>query len=96
MKGIYLTEEGKKAIEDRVAELEEDLKEEANPFIYTDVSAELNTYKRILCYATILPTQRTWESLEEDLFKDVHPDTDRTQMMYAVYPNGVIITDKKP
>ena len=96
MKGIYLTEEAKKAIEDKIAELEEDLKEESNPLICIDVSAELNTYKRILCYATILPTQRTWESLEEDLFEDVHSDTDRAQMMYIVYPNGVIITDKKP
>ena len=67
MKGIYLTEEGKKAIEDKIAELEEDLKEESNPLICIDVSAELNTYKRILCYATILPVEDSWSDKQETL-----------------------------
>lgn len=85
MKGIYLTEEGKKDIEDKIAELEEDLKEESNPFIYTDVSAELNTYKRILCYATIVPIEESWNNCDKNnlLFKQVQ------------YPNGVIIKSKK-
>jgi hypothetical protein len=83
MKGIYLTEEGKKAIEDRVAELEEHLKEEANPFIYTDVSAELNTYKRILCYATVLPIEKSWGRIIFNGEDEVKAENS--------YPNGVII-----
>jgi hypothetical protein len=86
MKGFYLTEEGKKAIEDKIAELEEDLKEESNPFIRIDVSAELNTYKRILCYATTLPVEENWNH-----FYHIVDGTDTR----AYYPNGVIIQSKQ-
>ena len=99
MKGIYLTEEAKKAIEDKIAELEakrDDAAEDNDVLYVNSCIVQIFAYYEIVSSATILPTQRTWESLEEDLFKDVHPDTDRTQMMYVVYPNGVIITDKKP
>jgi len=90
MKGIYLTEEGKKVIEDKIAELEEDLKEEGNPFIYTDVSAELNTYKRILFYATILPVEESWEDVE------LYPPDNESQMEKTLrLKNGVIIQSKQ-
>jgi hypothetical protein len=96
MKGIYLSQEGKKAIEDRIAELEDYTFATQDLYLEGSIKGHLYCLKEILSSATILPTQRTWESLEEDLFEDVHPDTDRAQMMYIVYPNGVIITDKKP
>jgi hypothetical protein len=85
MKGIYLSQEGKKAIEDRIVELEKDLKEEVNPFIRIDVSAELNTYKRILSSATILPVEESWNNCDKNnlLFRQVQ------------YPNGVIIQSKQ-
>jgi hypothetical protein len=90
MKGVYLTEEGKKAIEDRIVELEKDLKEEVNPFICIDVSAELNTYKRILSSATILPVEESWEN--------ALTNTEVTDCIYSSKmncPNGVIIKSKE-
>jgi hypothetical protein len=87
MKGIYLTEEGKKAIEDEIAELEEDLKEASNPLICIDISAELNTYKRILCYATILPVEKNWDGVFDKTFSQAYIEKD--------YPDGVIIIKSK-
>jgi hypothetical protein len=85
MKGIYLTKQGKQEIEAKIAELEEDLKEESNPFIRIDVSAELNTYKRILFYATILPVEESWEGVSRDM----------SPIDEVFYPNGVIIIQPK-
>jgi hypothetical protein len=92
MKGIYLTEEGKKAIEDRIVELEKDLKEEVNPLICIDVSAELNTYKRILCYATILSVEESWKHIGHDSGVFWGDDAD---ILLSMYPNGVIIQSKQ-
>jgi hypothetical protein len=92
MKGIYFTEDGKKAIEDRIVELEKDLKEESNPLICIDVSAELNTYKRILCYATILPVEESWKHIGHD--SGVFWGTD-ADILLSMYPNGVIIQPKQ-
>ena len=90
MKGLYLTEEGKKAIEDEIAELEEDLKEASNRLICIDISAELNTYKRILCYATILPVEEDWDDCMRLALK-----REENNGMEILYPNGVIIIQPK-
>jgi hypothetical protein len=92
MKGIFITEEGKKEIEDKIAELEEDLKEEVNSFIYTDVSAELNTYKRILFYATILPVEESWEKLS---LKSVGSTHAVPSAIVEKFEQGIIIQPKQ-
>jgi len=59
MKGIYLTEEGKKEIEDRIVELEATIKYE-NKYFPTDIkivaadSREISLLKEILSSAKIL------------------------------------------
>ena len=83
MKGIYLTEEGKKSIEDEIAELESELVKEMNPYIYAETNAELDVYKKIISYATILPVEESWEHIDEN-----------THTIPKIYPNGVIIQPK--
>jgi hypothetical protein len=79
MKGIYLTEEGKKEIEYRVAELEAKLKIEKK-YIYPDTKwvdkadQEIDLLKEILNSSPILPTRISKS-------KD--------------YPNGVITIPKQ-
>jgi len=87
MKGIYLTEEGKKTIEDKIAELESELVKETNPFIYTQTSAELNIYKRIISYATILPVEESWLKVAKK--------HGVSSILSEFYPNGVIIQPKQ-
>ncbi len=56
MKGIYLTEEGKKAIEDKIAELT-DYKNKTHD-IYA--VGQIYILKQILSSATILPVEDGW------------------------------------
>ncbi len=67
MKGIYLTEEGKKAIEDKIAELEKPLnKQPAN--IDTIHYKLIDAYKEILSSATILPVEKNWDGVFNKTF----------------------------
>jgi anion-transporting ArsA/GET3 family ATPase len=68
MKGIYLSEEGKKAIEDKIDELEvarrEHEKVEINMFDYiwaAKTSQAIDMLKEILSSATILPVEDNWD-----------------------------------
>jgi hypothetical protein len=82
MKGIYLTEEGKLELEDKISEIEKVNKlagELAN-------TALVNAYKEILSSATILPVEESWATID---FK--YP-TYFSQM--TTFPNGVIIQPK--
>jgi hypothetical protein len=92
MKGIYLTEEGKKEIEAKITELEKvDMfyqknASKINPN-YTSNSKELEVYKEILQSATILPVEESWEDVEfslENWLNDLNEN----------YPQGVIIQPK--
>jgi hypothetical protein len=65
MKGIYLTEEGKKAIEDKIAELEELSKIETFHAGLL-VETEIQTYKEILSSATILSADKLEDGLNID------------------------------
>lgn len=92
MKRIYLTEEGKKAIEDKIAEMEKaDLfyKKNASAFNpnYAYNSAELKIYKEILESAIILPVEKSWENVI-----DIH---DPEGICNKYYPNGVIVQPKQ-
>ena len=84
MKGIYLTEEGKKAIEDKIAELEETYREYAS---WEEKYGELQTLKEILESAIILPVEKSWENVI-----DIH---DPEGACNKYYPNGVIIQPKQ-
>jgi hypothetical protein len=83
MKGIYLTEQGKQEIESKIAELEEDIREEMNPFIHTATSEQLNVYNKILSSATILPVEKSWGNMPIGLNESE-----------LSYPQGVIIQPK--
>lgn len=83
MKGIYLSEEGKKEIEAKIVELEkynfEDEKLNGN--------LEGNVYclKEILSSAMILPVVESWESVSDYI----------TSIEQSYFPNGVIIIQSK-
>lgn len=80
MEGIFLTEKGKKAIEDKIAELEETYREYAS---WEEKYGELQTLKEILESAIILPVEESWENVI-----DIH---DPEGICKKYYPNGVII-----
>ena len=81
MKGIYLTEEGKKAIEDYLEGLNTYLNPET--LLYND--GKIDLLKEILSSATILPVEESWEGVS----KDISPIDE------VYYPNGVIIQPKQ-
>ena len=96
MKGIYLTEEGKKEIEAKIVELEfktemipdvDNHTKSRNPMnLHNLYCGELTIYKEILSSATILPVEDDWN--------DVLGNTERDDCVYSCksnYQNGVII-----
>jgi hypothetical protein len=86
MKGVYLTEEGKKVIEDKIDELEKPLnKQPAN--IDTIHYKLIDAYKEILSSATILPVEKNWDGVFDKTFSQAYIEKD--------YPNGVIIQPKQ-
>jgi hypothetical protein len=88
MKGIYLTEEGKKAIEDKIAELEvkRDKAAEDNDEIYANSCiGQIFAYYEILSSATILPVEESWEGVSRDM----------SPIDEVFYPNGVVIIQPK-
>ena len=86
MKGIYLTEEGKKVIEDKIAELT-DYKDKTHD-IYA--VGQIYILKQILSSATILPVEKNWEDVE------LYPPDNESQMEKTLrLKNGVIIQSKQ-
>lgn len=70
MKGIYLSEEGKKAIEDKIAELENYTCATQNMWIEGQNSGMLKILEEILSSATIFPVEESfWEDIERSIFK---------------------------
>jgi len=89
MKGIYLTEEGKKEIEDKISELENYTYATQNIWIEGQNSGMLKVLEEILSSATILPVEENWD--------DTLTNTEVTDCIYSSkmnYPNGVIIKNK--
>jgi hypothetical protein len=86
MKGIYLTEEGKKEIEAKIAELEK--------YDYGDarlngaLEGDLYRLKEILSSATILAAEESWE---ESTYPAVLPFYLKQQLENN-YPNGLVIS----
>jgi hypothetical protein len=60
MKGIYLTEEGKKEIEDKIAELEKEGDVWSPCF-----GIAMDVYQEILSSATILPVEESFEQFKK-------------------------------
>ena len=90
MKGIYLTEEAKKAIEDKIVELENYTYATQNIWIEGQNSGMLKILEEILSSATILPVEESWEN--------ALTNTEVTDCIYSSkmnYPNGVIIKSKE-
>lgn len=80
MKGIYLTEEGKREIEAKISELQSELSNDSNPFTSTDTNSRLSLYKEILSESIVLPVEESWDMA-----------VDRETILNISYPNGVII-----
>jgi hypothetical protein len=102
MKGVYLSEDGKKAIEDRVAEIEKSKMilqravstdpsfGEIQRTAYTKYCTEVDTYKEIISSARILPVVESWD----DTIPDGTPWEDSLYTLSKEYPKGVIIQPK--
>jgi len=110
MKGIYLTEEGKKEIEDKIAEFEQDSQFWLNRSIKNIGNPEYNSFsdsickaqadqaayllREILSLATILPVEENWKSI-------IKGDDDYVNYIENIicfpteYPNGIIIENKQ-
>ena len=71
MKGIYLSEEGKKAIEAKIDELETVMESNREiSSIFYSLSGKNLMLKEILSSATIFPVEESfWEDIERSIFK---------------------------
>ena len=86
MKGIYLTEEGKKEIEAKIDELEYIFQQTGERFDSRD-SGTYHLLKEILSSATILPVEDSYEVDNVTIIEK--------RWMFKNYPNGVIIQPKQ-
>jgi hypothetical protein len=92
MNGIYLTQEGKQAIEAKIAELETcqhtlddiDNCSDEDCFYIGETSGEILTLKEILSSATILPVEESWGNMPIGVNESE-----------LSYPQGVIIQPKQ-
>jgi hypothetical protein len=83
MKGIYLTEEGKKAIEDKIDELKN---QEEFGHAYYILYGTIETLDEILSSATIIPVEEDWGKI---IFNEEYQIGAKKN-----YQNGVIIQPK--
>lgn len=90
MKGIYLTQEGKQEIEDKIIYLQElEENEFIDEFFINECLSQIRVYKEILASATILLVEKSWD--------DCLSNTERDDCVHSNkinYPNGVIIQPK--
>jgi hypothetical protein len=82
MIGIYLTTDGKEAIEYRIDELEKVKDNCEKAYEWNQAVIEQNVYKEILYSATILPVEESWEH--------------GSKFTNVKYKQGVIIQPLKP
>lgn len=80
MKGIYLTEEGKKEIEAEINQIESIYKTESS-----FLQGRIVSLRDILASATILPVEESWENIKDMLDINTFPIS---------YKKGVIIESK--
>jgi hypothetical protein len=103
VKGIYITEEAKKELEAKVAELEKSKMilqravstdpnfGEMQRTAHTKYCTEVDTYKEILSSAVILPVEESWADFNYWTTGKDCPKDKKTH-----FPNGVIIEKKMP
>ena len=65
MKGIYITEEGKKELEAKIAELENYTYATQNLYVEGGVNGHLSCLKEILLSAIILPVEESWKTMAD-------------------------------
>jgi hypothetical protein len=87
MKGIYLTEEGKKEIEAEIVQLEQEQKEEKSEVLLCLGKGMIGAYKDILSSASILPVEDSWGKIIFNGEDEIDAETN--------YPQGVIIKPKQ-
>jgi hypothetical protein len=87
---IYLTTDGKEAIEYRIDELEKVKDSCEKAYEWNQAVIEQNVYKEILYSATILPVYSNWEDVE--LYP---PDNESQNVKTLKLKNGVIIQPKQ-
>lgn len=88
MKGIYLTEEAKKEIEAKIAELEvkrDEAAEDGNEAYANNCIGQIFAYYEILSLAVVLPIENSWEDVNY-LYDGVRKE---------LFPNGLIIQPKQ-
>jgi hypothetical protein len=74
MKGIYLTTEGKKEIEAKIAELEKEIdKNREFASVFFGLSGRIIMLKEILSSATILPVEDNWNDAIESFLSVCFP-----------------------
>jgi hypothetical protein len=88
MKGVYLSEEGKKSIENKIAELENYTYATQNIWIEGQNSGMLKILEEIVSSATLLHVEESWDTVE---FSYDSPLED----LQEKYPNGVVIKSKQ-
>jgi hypothetical protein len=86
MNGIYLTQEGKKEIEDRIVELENTQSITEDTLIWNKCVNEKNILKEILLVAKILPVEKSWENIAESA-----REMSLENLLISNFENGVII-----
>jgi hypothetical protein len=92
MKGLYLTEEGKKEIEGLISDFEKTFKQSwsCQTILRYGILGKISILKEILSSSTILPVEESWEN--------ALTNTEVTDCIYSSkmnYPNGVIIKSKE-
>jgi hypothetical protein len=94
MKGIYLTQEGKEKLEDRIAELEKWSKRNGKVGEYDAEGMMASELKEILSSAIILPVEESYNSIQH--FETLEYGTIiRKHFLMANYSQGVIIQPKQ-
>jgi hypothetical protein len=106
MKGIYLTEEGKKEIEAKITELriinlelekvEKHIRDKYWDWNCLTNSVNKKLYEEILSSATILPVEESWYKVIENVENDSQSLILQTPfIMKSLYEQGVIIKPKE-
>jgi hypothetical protein len=86
MKGIFLTEQSKKEIEDKINELEE--RERNSPLHDFVRLGKISQLKEVLEFAIVLPVKNDWNRATDEVWG--------SGSWEQCYPNGVIIEKPTP
>jgi hypothetical protein len=94
MKGIYLTEEAKKEIESKIAELEEENKFPVDKWEEGKNQGKIYILEEILSSAIVLPVEESYNDIQHFETSE-HGTVIRKHFLMANYSKGVIIQPKQ-